>query len=615
MIPLLLISFVKAEILNVPKWESLNMKDVKYDPQKNVFVDYHESWDTWMFSLTLEQRKKLMAPMEIPAKKKVTLSLRENLFTDDKQTFASSAFAASFVKKEKKRRFVLINVEETILDKTKESDRQYRSWPHLGLLFVGTAAHEENWEVVLWDELVQGYVNLEKLVQPGDIVGFSMVVTGIERGVVLAHKAKELGARYCIAGNDSATFRVNQILSMEDKPIDAVFTTNSVMAVKSFFRQINDVPIEALSIRGVETKSETSQRSNQRECLVAEQDERKKLHGQGKFDSEDVFIVPKLDLYPESYWREVWGNYQNQFGHKHPNPTTVKNALALFAQGCTRTQGHDVCSYCTIGGVADIRIPSRDYIIKSAQAYKDFGIDMVFNVTDSSFEMTPVLNTLIEEDIRFNAMIIYGRAQGLTKMPQQIEKWLTRVRDRLLINVGMDSGDETILKSGVGKSSVTAGSRVYENRCAVENIKKTGAHLHYSLIFGSPGETRESCERSIESLQWSIQTLGTQLDVCETDIYWLNFGSPASRVFQDYMYAVYLSSLANKFITPEEWQRNFHAFRNYLVTPLEVEKAWYHYFTNIDLDTAQEYNKRCTDLMEKHTGSIRGRAFKPSLNS
>jgi radical SAM superfamily enzyme YgiQ (UPF0313 family) len=615
LIPLLIVSFIKVDLTTVPLWEPYNIKNVEYDSKENVFVDYSKWWDNWMTSLSLAERKKLMEPVKIPAKKRVQFSLQCDLFLDDKRYIAASVFTTGFTKRDQKRRFVLINVEETILDKTKESDRQYRVWPHLGLLFVGTAAHEEEWDVVLWDELVQGYVDLAKLVQPGDVVGLSMVVTGVERGVDLARKAKELGARYCIAGNDSATFRVNQLLAIEGKPIDAVFTTNSVVAVRSFFRQINEVPIGAMSIPGIETHTGIQQRSNQHDFLVAEMNERKKQNGLGQFDAGDVFIVPKLDLFPQSYWDEVWSNYRSQFGHKHANPETVKNALVLFAQGCTRTQGSDVCSYCTIAGVADIRIPSREYLIQTAEAYKKFGIDMVFNVTDSAFEMTPVVNSLQQENIQFNAMTIYGRAQGLAKMPHQIDKWLSVVNDRLLINVGMDSGDDNSLKKGIVKSSITLGSRASENHIAVENIKKSGAHLHYSLIFGSPGETKESCDRSIEFLEWTIQTLGKQLDICETDIYWLNFGSPVSKLFDSYPYAVYLASLANKFITPQEWQTYFAAYKNHLFVPIEIEESWYRFFTNIDLNTAQEYNKKCTALMARHTGSIRGRAFKPSLDS
>jgi radical SAM superfamily enzyme YgiQ (UPF0313 family) len=617
-IPLLALSFLKISIFTEPIYETFGFDHdmVTYNEKENMYVDHstEKVWDNWMSHLSSDEIQQVRQPIKIPAKKKMRFSFQQSFFTDERRQFASMALASSFAKREQKRRFVLINVEETILDKTKESDRQYRVWPHLGLLFVGTAAHEEDWDVVLWDELVQGHVELETLIQPDDIVGFSLVVTGIERGVSLARRAKELGARHCIAGNDSAVFRVNQLLSIEGKPIDAVFTTNSVIAVRSFFRQVNEVSLEQINIPGIEIKTGVQQRSNEHDFLISEMSERKKQNSLGQFNAEDVFIVPKLDLYPQSYWNEVWSNYRSQFGHKHVDPETVKNAIALFAQGCTRTQGSDVCSYCTIAGVADVRIPSREYFIKTAEVYKNFGIDMIFNVTDSAFEMTSVVNALQQEKIKFNAMTIYGRAQGITKMPHQIDKWLSVVNDRLLINVGMDSGSDFSLKKGIVKSSISPGSRVNENHIAVENIKKSGAHLHYSLIFGSPGETKESCESSIEFLEWTMQTLGKQLDICETDIYWLNFGSPAGKLFDSYPHAVYLASLAGKFITPQEWQMHFASYKNHLFVPMKVEESWYRFFTNISLETAQEYNKKCTELMAKHTGSIRGRAFKPSLD-
>lgn len=507
------------------------------------------------------------------------------------------------------RRFVLINVEETLLDLTKETDRQYRVWPHLGLLFVGTAAYEEGYEVVLWDELVQGKAPLDQLVQPGDIVGFSLVVTGIERGMQLAHQAKRLGARYCIAGNDSAIFRSKQILSLPDKPIDAVFTGNSVVAVRNFFREIGHTPIEAIRINGVETTADHQLRSNEPSQLHAELAARKLLAPSIR---DDVFIVPKLDLFGQEYWDEVWANYRSQFGHKHFNPDTVRNAIALFAQGCTRTRGTDVCSYCTIAGVGDIRFPSDHYLLHTAEAYQRFGIDMVFNATDSVLEMASVVEAMKRQSIRWNAMTIYGRAQGIVRNPDLVDEWLSVVNDRLLINVGMDSGDDTLLRQGVVKSSIVDGSRLTENQKAVRIIKASGAHLHYSLIFGIPGESLESCERSIEFLEWTVQTLGSQLDIAETDKYWLNYGSPASRVFHDYEHAVHLAGMAGKTISKTEWRTHFASHAEHLVVPMHVEESWYRFFTTIDIDTADSFNNRAAAIMAKHTGSIRGRAFKPT---
>jgi radical SAM superfamily enzyme YgiQ (UPF0313 family) len=504
-----------------------------------------------------------------------------------------------------KQRLVLVNVEQ-MLNETKEGTAQYRVWPHLGINFVGTAAEEEGCEVQLWDENVAGNVPLEELLRPGDTLGLSLVVTGMERGIELARRAKALGAKHVIAGNDSAIFRANQVMAIADHPIDAVFTSNSVAAVRQFFRQIGGTPIEALSIPGVQVTTGQRARSNERSTLL---DELAARRAEPKDD--EVLMVPNLALYP--HWDRIWKHYRETFGHKHQNPETVRNALALFAQGCTRTRGSKVCQYCTISGVADIRLPKGSYLEKTVEAYDAFGINMVFNVTDSSFEMYPVVKGLQEVGARWPAMIIYGRAQGIAQNPQLIEEWQKVATERLLINVGMDSGSDEILLKGIVKSSVEGcGSRLEENRQAVRHIKAAGAHLHYSLIFGSPGETIETCESSLRFLEWTVAELGGLLDICETDIFWLNFGSPAGQLFHDYGYAVHLASLAGKHITRDDWANEFVRFTQELVVPTHVEESWYRHFTSISLETAQLYNERAAQIMAAHTGSIRGRAFKPT---
>jgi radical SAM superfamily enzyme YgiQ (UPF0313 family) len=575
---------------------------VVYDSHRNVYIDRNTWFDLWTLGLPDDHpiRKSMRGEAEYPPVAKTEWAVRKDLPAGSASKPRSMACSKS-----RKSKFVLINVEQT-LNEMQSDQTGYRVWPHLGLIFVGTAANMEGWDVVMWDELVKGPVPLDTLVESGDIVGLSLVVTGIERGISLARQAKALGAKHVIAGNDSAIFRANQVMSQSDRPIDAVFTTNSVAAVRKFFREIVRSDIRSLDIPGVQLTTGCEPRSNEPSRLKLELASRK----DGAFDKDDVFIVPKLDLYP--HWDEVWRNYRATFGHKHSNPDTVKNAIALFAQGCTRTRGTDVCSYCTIAGVADIRVPSEDVLARSAEAYKNFGIDMVFNVTDSAYEMADLVRKLQALGIGFPAMTIYGRAQGIARNPRLLTEWRKVATERLLVNVGMDSGSDDMLLRGVVKSSVeVGGSRIEENREAVKRIREAGAHLHYSLIFGSPGESKETCEKSIEFLEWTVAELGHQLDICETDIYWLNFGSPASRVYKDFDYARYLASLAGKEISVDQWTEGFARFADELVTPISVEKAWYRFFTRIDFDTAQAYNERAAQIMAVHTGSIRGRAFRP----
>jgi radical SAM superfamily enzyme YgiQ (UPF0313 family) len=614
---MVVLSFLKTDTIftGLPEWELWGSKQfIHYDRSAHVWLNSNCQGEMWRWNtLDLELRKRLTAPERVPEKTKTVITFSPKLFWQRKDQTMNMQAAMACMTNKSNRRFKLINVEQSINEMAGDK-MQFRIWPHLGLLYVGTVAHEEGWNVTLYDELVQDYVDLEKFIEPGDIVGFSMVATGMSRSVELARQAKRLGARLCIAGNDSAIFRADQLLRLLDHPIDAVFTSNSLTAVRQFMRQVDSVSLDDMNIPGMAVVPTGIVISNERTVVQATRAMRSQLERQGKFDSQDVFVVPKLDLYTDEYWQTVWNNYRLVLGHKHADPLRVRNGLSMFAQGCTRTGQADVCLYCTVAGVADIRLPTTEHLKKLLEAYQSFGIDYLQNVTDSVFEMTRVMNNLKSIGASFpEGLMIYGRAWGLAHHPELIDGWLSLTGGRLLINVGMDSGDAVMLERGVIKAS-QPGSRLAENHQAVENIRNSGAHLHYSLIFGSPGETKESCERTLEFFEWTRTVLGRQLDQCETDIFWLNHGSPASRVFYDYGYAVELAALAGKEISYETWKDRFHRHRDTLVVPWECEQAWYDCFTSISVEEAQAYNVHIAQIMARHDGAAPGRdfAFRPS---
>lgn len=613
---LLVVSFIRTDVtyLGEPLWFLWGNPDhISYVAEEHVWINDNPSRENIFREMDrYDGERRYTLPERVPEKRKVEIVFDPELFLRPENPLHQLQAMITYAATVPNRRLVLVNPEPTFNPDVCD-EVQYQVWPHLGMLYVGTSAHNEGWEVVMHDELVQGPVDLERLIKPGDIVGLSLVATGMEHGVELAQHAKILGARYVVAGNDSAIFRVNQVLGLPERPIDAVFTGNSLIAVQEFLRSIIDVPMDQIDVSGVAVVPGGVDRSNERDVLVAERDMRISLQRQDRFDPQDVFVVPNLDLFEDEYWETVWSNYRTVFGHKHINPSKVKNALALFAQGCTRTGMTDVCSYCTIAGVADIRMPSREYLQSVLETYESFGIDYVFNTTDSAFEMRRVVRDLKDLGAFFpEGLMIYGRAWGLAHHPELIDDWLSLTEGRLLVNVGMDSGDARILDRGVVKAS-QSGSRIDENRQAVHNIAQSGAHLHYSLIFGSPGETRETCEKSLEFFEWSRNILREQLDQCETDIYWLNHGSPASRVFHDYDYAQELAALAGKEISRETWKQRFHQHRDTLSVPWECEEAWYECFTSIKIEEAQDLVSHVAKAMSEHVGAApsRGNAFKP----
>lgn len=593
-------------------------KHTRYDADTHVWTNDNWKYENWVRAGGVDQIQRIMhMPSErVPERKKLVIKFNPSLFWRRENAGSDLQVAMAGAIVVPNRRLRLINPEQSINEFAADK-MESRIWPHLGLLYVGTVADKEGWEVLLYDELVEGYVDMERIIQPGDVVGLSLVVTGMDRGVELARQAKRLGASYVIAGNDSAIFRADQILRLPDHPIDAVFTTNSLAAVRQFLRQVGAVDLNQMDIPGVAVIPNGLNLSNERHVLQVERDMLGQLRQQGQFDPQDVFVVPRLNLFGDAYWQKVWQNYRTIFSHKHKNPAEVRNGLALFAQGCSRAATTDVCSYCTIAGVADVRLPTKKHLEQLLEAYKSFGINYVFNATDSALEMRRVVHDLKDVGAFFpEGLMIYGRAWGLAHHPEAIDEWLSLTGGRLLVNVGMDSGDERILDYGVLKAS-QSGSRLDENRQAVRNIASSGAHLHFSLIFGSPGETHETCEKTLAFFDWTRETLGPQLDQCETDIYWLNHGAPSSRVFRDYDYAQGLAALAGKSISRETWEDSFHRHRDTLVVPWECEEAWYKCFTSITVEEAQQYNSLIASTMARHEGAAPGRndmcrAFRPS---
>ncbi|GEM_PF-1219023 len=624
LIPLFLVMFIRAEVVASPAYVTWDPSQVTYDTVRQTYVDHYQiPHDNFIAAtsdrvLAAKALKDYDGPRDIPTKHKLVLTFRTDLFRDERRRYVCASTmtpGAAMVlakRREQKRRLVLINVEQNINELGGDTTL-YRTWPHLGLLYIGTIADQEGYEVVLWDELVQGFAPMESLVQPGDIVGLSLVTTGIERGVVLAEKAKELGAKHVIAGNDSAIFRANQLLALPRKPIDAVFTGNSLTAVRGFFRQITKVPIEKLQIDGVQTLSGATMRSNCKPQLKAELVQ---LGVQRNADFkrfiDDAFLVPKFDLFHASYWEQVWSNYRFTYGHKFSDPQTVKNATAHFAQGCTRAAGGEVCAFCTIPGVHDIRIPSADTIVTLAEAFKGFGINTLYNVTDSSYEMAPKVANALRGVSPWRALTIYGRGQGVAQHPQFLDMWHALATERVVINMGQESGDERILSSGIVKSSKQSGRRIDENRLATELIASSGTYLHASFIFGSPGETRETCESTLEHINWMADQLGEQFDTCESDVWWLNFGSPISQLFYDYDYAKQLAEKVGKTLGKAEWSQDFASRREELVVPMETEEAWYHHFTRISMEEARELIARADKIIaDKCPGAVPRRAYKP----
>lgn len=508
-----------------------------------------------------------------------------------------------------KGRLVLINVEQTLNENPETDGPQYRAWAHLGGSVIAAVAEEAGYEVVFHDENLQGFADLEKLITPGCIVGGSLVVTGIDRFVnVIAPEAKRLGARLVIAGNDAAMFRAEQIFNREGNQVDAVFTSSQLSPFREFLNAVETTELNDIHISEVATTSNMMlNRSNDLLAVLSEKAERKRQRKFGK-QRPDFFRVPKFN---EEHLEISAQNYRKAFAHQHENIENVRPALALFAQGCTRTTDGHLCGYCTIGDVGVIEMASKAYLKKLLDEYKAKRINYIFNVTDSSFGMIKLLNQLEELGAHFSeGMVLYARAHELAQpgAPALIRRWQALTGNgRIVFNIGMDSGNEQMLQN-VNKAS-ESGSRLEENWQALKNVKEAGAYAHFSVIFGIPGETKESSEETYRFVTDAVEYLGTQVAQAEADVFWLNFGSPIARIFTSYGEAKRIAALAGKTISKKDWERDFYAYRNELSVPRIVLENYYKHFTHITLEDAEFQRERVDVYMGDHPTAAPARKF------
>ncbi len=488
------------------------------------------------------------------------------------------------------KRCILIGVGNYNPDGSKTiKDSSHRAtWPYLGILIVGTVIEKIGFEVVLVDENVDGPVNLQELIKPGDIVGLSSVVTSMRRGLFLAQEAKRLGAGFVFMGNDQASARAKQILKQHES-VDGVFLGDGLVPIKqifSYLAQFDKLPDK--SVAGF------ALRVSDGNVLI-----KRSL----PFKDISDFPVPRFSLFPQSYWNKVWDNHKQINGFEYLDSKNIKNCSTVLASGCPH--GRNACNYCAIYQVSQMRWADKSYYLNLVEAYKDFGINSFYETCDDLSGFGALVHNLKKYGILFDNLTCYARAFAATYSPRNIESILSLVKSsgHLKFNVGLDSGDDMILREGINK-----GTGIDDNVNMVKLMARTGIWGHFSFIFGSPGESRESCKRTLEFIEWIFSEMGSLVANIEADIWWVNHGAPCERIFYDYEFARTYSAKTGKYLSRYDWHRSFNVFKDSIVVPWGVQENWYRWFTNIDIEFAEECNARVRQLAKRH-GANFGRAY------
>jgi len=253
----------------------------------------------------------------------------------------------------------------------------------------------------------------------------------------------------------------------------------------------------------------------------------------------------------------------------------------MLASGCVHAR--NACHYCAISHASQLRCGNERYVRKLIDAYKQFGVNSFYEICDDLLGFRSLICRLKAWSIKFPHFTCYARASSANSWNIEELFGLVEPDGHLKFNIGLDSGDDMILRRGINK-----GSGLNENIKIVRLMKEFGIWAHFSFIFGSPGETKTSCQRTLDFIQWVFDTMGQLIANIEADIWWVNYGAPCDKIFVDYNFACHYATMAGKQITYREWQNDFFAYRDSIVVPWEVQKNWYRWFTNIDINYAEE---------------------------
>ncbi|MEU7564264.1 B12-binding domain-containing radical SAM protein [Streptomyces eurythermus] len=468
----------------------------------------------------------------------------------------------------------------------------YACYPHIGIVQLATAvraAYGDQVTVRVVDGGISSTAHVQQAVRDfePDLVGISALTPTYGEALRIAETAKRAGAQV-VLGDDHPGFFPRLIL--ENRPaVDYVIANDvgEVPFVEFVGALLKGEPLSAVSSLGYRDDNGS---------VVVNPSPTYALRQQNTIPDLE-FIRPELPVYAE--------NYRAQFGHLHDHvvtPITVNNA-----RGCEN--GHKRCTYCSI---ADLRVntgePSGFWRAVDTY-YRDFGVNLFFEVYDSFTASPRYVDALIEAtpphlrrliDNGEIEVMVYARALGLTKR-NNVDK--CRRLGVTRVNIGLDAADPEMLEAQ--RKNKTTGETNLE---AIRMLNKAGISVHASYIAGAPGERPETLDRTIDGIR---QMLGeVELSSVEFSRFIPLPNSPAWDLLVDYRNPsffknsadidAYLSGL-HLSVGPELRAELFERFGDQdLLDIEELAAVWAEHFTHITEEHALERIAEVDRLVSAH---------------
>lgn len=374
-------------------------------------------------------------------------------------------------------------------DPTRSSFANDGAFPALSVLSLGTTLHHylPDINVKVFDGQVTSRDQIDAAILTGrpHVVGISVLATSLQNGLHYAETAKTTGA-IVILGNDQAAI-TGRTMMAKRAAIDYIITADiGELAFLDFVKYLRD-----------ETEIESVPKLMYRQNgEIKHNDHLPELQYQNRYNALDIIPVVDRRLLPPEVWSSYLENYLAVYGRFHDrkvNGVTTMNR----ARGCQRVK--DPCTYC---GILDLslRFSSPEIFWQEVRAGREqVGADVFYEVFDNMVSAPrPWLERIIiakPDDLNDVEFFIYAQALG---MDVRLAGLFRRLGVKQL-NMGLDSGDDTMLKRLKGPQD-----SVEQNMAAAELVQKAGMRIYASFVLGAPGETHESLANTIEFAKWLV---------------------------------------------------------------------------------------------------------------
>jgi len=426
-----------------------------------------------------------------------------------------------------------------------------------------------------------------------DLIGVSTYTASYSSALNIAKAAKKHNS-IVVFGNDHASHVASAILTNQRETVDFIVHGDyGEIPMELLIRHLRgEIPVKqvpGLVWRGQRGKINANpiREQNLDEIPIA-----------------DRHLLPKPRSMGLAHMREskLQGltPYVSNFREKYPASSDFTPTTINIARGCKHGSqkyrygipSSKNCIYCDI---CDLRLrhvsPHRAWS-EVRYLVDNFGIDFLHEVADSFTSFPAFIESLVRHkpsDLNVK-WFVYARAKELAN-PRIID--LLKQLGVIRVNVGMDSGDDTMLRA------LHKGHGVDINKRAAQLLARNKIQLQCSFVLGAPGETTQSLQHTVNFLNYLLD-LGNVVAIDPSPLLplpgapaWRMLTDPEYRSIQARRFGFRIKADIDKFVKK-------YVNQDCLSTG-ELAEEWVRQFCNVDYNTILRYMDRLLAI----TGSAR----------